>query len=141
MEDKIKITCKVYEPRLNGNGYVISPEVMDEAVKEFMSSSETKLVHMDRGDDINQFQLTDAIGTLDHIERKEDESLWADCTVYSNIPKGKIIAEALKLPLITQMMMIEPQGYYDKENEKLTIVGYSIKLQTDDNKGKDNQEA
>ena len=28
MEDKIKITCKVFEPRINGNDTIISAEVM-----------------------------------------------------------------------------------------------------------------
>ena len=52
MEDKIKLTCKVSEPRINGNGAIISPEVLDKAIKEYMSSTDTKLVHMDRGTDI-----------------------------------------------------------------------------------------
>ena len=129
MEDKVKITCKVFEPRINGNGTIISPEVMDKAIKEYMSNTETKLVHMDRGTDINPFLLEDAVGTLDHIERKEDDSFTADCTIYTEIPKGKILAEGINTQEIeNKHFRIEPQGYYDRQSEKLTIVGYSINL-------------
>jgi hypothetical protein len=129
MEDKIKITCKVLEPRIDGNGRIISPEVLDKAIKEYMSNTDTKLVHMDRGTDINPFLLVDAVGTLDHIERKEDDSFTADCTIYSNTPKGKIMAEAIEFPeIVNKGFTVEPQGYYDKENENFTIVGYSIKI-------------
>ena len=129
MEDKIKLTCKVFEPRINGDGTIISPEVLDKAIKEYMSNTDTKLVHMDRGTDINPFLLEDAVGTLDHIERKEDDSFTADCTIYPNTPKGRIMAEAIKFPeIVNKGFTVEPQGYYDKGNEKLTIVGYSIKI-------------
>jgi len=129
MEDKIKLTCKIFEPCINGDGTIISPEVMDKAIKEYMSNTDAKLVHIDRGTDINPFLLEDAVGTLDHIERKEDDSFIADCTIYSNTPKGRIMAEAIKFPeIVNKGFTVEPQGYYDKENEKLTIVGYSIKI-------------
>lgn len=129
MEDKIKLTCKIFEPRINGDGTIISPEVLDKAIKEYMSNTDTKLVHMDRGTDINPFLLEDAVGTLDHIERKEDDSFTADCTIYPNTPKGRIMAEAIEFPeIMNKGFTVEPQGYYDKENEKLTIVGYSIKF-------------
>lgn len=129
MEDKIKITCKVFKPRINGNGTIISPDVLDKAIKEYMSNTDTNLVYMDRGTDINPFLLEDAIGTLDHIERKEDDSFTADCTIYTKIPKGKILAEAINTKeMENKHFGIEPQGYYDKQNENLTIVGYSIKL-------------
>lgn len=129
MENKIKLTCKVFEPRINGNGTVISPEVLDKAIKEYMSDTGIKLVHMDRGTDINPFLLEDAVGTLDHIERKEDDSFTADCTIHTEIPMGKILAEAINTQEIENKHFgIEPQGYYDRQNEKLTIVGYSIKL-------------
>ena len=129
MEDKIKLTCKVFEPRINGDGTIILPEVLDKAIKEYMSNTDVKLVHMGRGTDINPFLLEDAVGTLDHIERKEDDSFIADCTIYSNTPKGRIMAEAIEFPeILNKGFTVEPQGYYDKENEKLTIVGYSIKI-------------
>lgn len=129
MEDKIKLTCKVFEPRINGNGTIISPEVMDKAIKEYMSNIDTKLVYMDRGADVNPFLLEDAVGTLDHIERKEDDSFIAECTIHTEIPKGKILAEAINTQEIeNKHFTIEPQGYYDRQNEDLTIVGYSIKL-------------
>lgn len=129
MGDKIKLTCKVFEPRINGNGTIISPEVLDKAIKEYMSNTDTKLVHIDRGTDINPFLLEDAVGTLDHIERKEDDSFTADCTICTEIPKGKILAEAINAKEIeAKRLTIEPQGYYDKRNENLTIVGYSIKI-------------
>ena len=39
------------------------------------------------------------------------------------------MAEAIKFPeIVNKGFTVEPQGYYDKENEKLTIVGYSIKI-------------
>lgn len=129
MEDKIKLTCKIFEPRINGNGTIISPEVLDKAIKEYMSNTDAKLVHMDRGTDINPFLLEDAVGTLDHIERKEDNSFIADCTIYTTTPQGRIMAEAIEFPeIVNKGFTVEPQGYYDKENEKLTIVGYSIKI-------------
>lgn len=129
MEDKIKLTCKIFEPCINGDGTIISPEVMDKAIKEYMSNTDTKLVHMDRGTDINPFLLEDAVGTLDHIEHKEDDSFTADCTIHTEIPKGKILAEAINAKEIeAKHFTIEPQGYYDKQNENFTIVGYSIKI-------------
>ena len=41
----------------------------------------------------------------------------------------------------TSHMCIIPDGFYDPENEKLTITTYSVSFEKNDNKGKDNKEA
>ena len=130
MSDKIKLTCKVFDPHINGNGRVISQEVMDAAVKEYLARPDTKLVYVDKGDGVeNPFLLQDAVGTLDHIERKEDDTFMADCTIYTNTPKGKVVGELMEFPEIKNKgFTVRPNGYYDKENDKLTIIDYSIKL-------------
>ena len=142
MEDKIKLTCKVFDPHINGNGRVISQEVMNAAVKEYLARPDTKLVYVDKDDSVeNPFLLQDAVGTLDHIERKEDNSFIADCTIYTNTPNGRIVGELMDFPEIKNKgFTVKPHGYYDKENDKLTIIDYSIKLQTNDNKGKNNKQ-
>ena len=130
MEDKIKITCKVFDPHINGNGRVIKPEVLDKAIKDYLARPDTKLVYVDKGDGVeNPFLLQDAVGTLDHIERKEDNSFIADCTIYTATPKGKMLGELMDFPEIKNRgFSVKPYGYYDKEHDDLTIMDYSIKL-------------
>ena len=135
MENKIKITCKVFDPHINGNGRVIKPEVLDKAIKEYLDRPDKKLVYIDKGDDIGtpllsqRFLLEDAVGTLDHIERKEDNSFMADCTIYTTTPNGKMLGELMDFPEIKNRgFSVKPYGYYDKEHDKLTIMDYSIKL-------------
>lgn len=131
MEDKIKLTCKVFSPNLsNRNCVVISQEVMDAAVKEYLARPDKRLVYIDKGDGVeNPFLLQDAVGTLDHIERKEDNSFMADCTIYTNTPNGRIVGELMDFPEIKNKgFTVRPNGYYDKENDKITIIDYSIKL-------------
>ena len=130
MSDKIKLTCKVFDLHINGNGRVIKPEILDAAVKEYLARPDKKLVYIDKGDGVeNPFLLQDAVGTLDHIERKEDDSFIADFTIYTNTPNGRIVGELMDFPEIkNQGFTVKPHGYYDKENNKLTIIDYSIKL-------------
>lgn len=130
MEKEIKITCKMCEPMYYSNGCTITPEVMDKAVKEYLARPDTKLVYVDKGEGVeNPFLLRDAVGTLDHIERKENDTFMANCTIYTLTPKGRMIGELIDFPEIQNRgFSVKPHGYYDKENDKLTILEYSIKL-------------
>lgn len=121
----MKMTCNVLEPHINGMcGRTISPEMMGKAIKEYLERPDTKLLYMDNGSDRdveNPFLLSDAVGTLDSIERRDDGSFIAECTINTILPKGKVISE-----MWDNGFAVQPHGYYLIDDDKLTIVDFSI---------------
>ena len=142
MSEKVQVEVKLFNPGVpTANGRIYNEEAFVKAVEEYLSRDDKHLVFFDDNDcGPLHHRLEDVCGEIEHIDRNENNEFTANIALLPSTYGGKMVCELLNNENIdTSHMCITPDGFYDPEEEKLTITTYSVSFEND-NKRKDNKE-
>lgn len=141
MSKKFQVEVKLSNPGVpTANGRIYNEEAFTKAVEEYLSRGDAHFVFFDDNNcGALHHKIEDVCGEIEHIDRNENNEFIANIALFPSTYGGKMVCELLNNNNFdTSHMCIAPDGFYDPENEKLTITTTSVSFQNNDNEGKNN---
>lgn len=132
MSEKVQVEVKLFNPGVpTANGRIYNEETFVKAVEEYLSRGDKHPVFFDDNNcGALHHKLEDVCGEIEHIDRNENNEFTANIDLFPSTYRGKMVWELLNNENIdTSHMCIIPDGFYDPENEKLTITTYSVSFE------------